>query len=397
MRTAETSASATPTAPWVADLLACPRCKSRVSYGPGGWSCRDCGVVGRQTLGVPDFLGSCERLPLASSGSMDLVADEALARELQSLVGVHTFHGLSRLVAERRTEQQHRQHPSPARRRRLARFNRRFATLNEAATTVGGEAMLAKLDAKLSELRWPSLQGRLALEGGGGEGFYVRAFSERFDHVIFIDASLTNILMAAKLAEEQGLTNVAFVRADLTRLPLQENSFDLVHENSVVEHVADPTRMIREGVSALRKKGYYVCVSPNRMSILPEPHFRLVAFGFIPKPIRTRVVVWTRGLTFEEAGTEPRSLWELRRYLRAAGVRTYVVFFLPRHLPFTARQTRIRRLVRWSLGRSAVGDIVHYLFNRLLLPMVPQHIVIAPSRDPSRRASQDGLPDNEAG
>ena len=57
------------------------------------------------------------------------------------------------------------------------------------------------------------------------------------------------------------------------------------------------------------------------------------------------------------------------------------MFFLPRRLPRTARQTTVRRLVRGALDLPVLGGALSFLLNRVLLPVVPQHIVVARRAD----------------
>ena len=191
-------------------------------------------------------------------------------------------------------------------------------------------------------------------------------------------------MLAAKLVEQDGLGNVVCVRADVMALPFVTAAFDFVHQNGVVEHVSDPVSMAREGIRVRRETGYYVCVSPNRMSLAPEPHCGLPGYGFIPDRVRRPLIRLRRGLTYEESATDPRSLRQLRRYLGAERGDESVVFFLPRKLPFTARQTPARRLVRKALDTPAVGTVLDRLLNVVLLPIVPQHIAIARPRPTAR-------------
>ncbi|MGH9264232.1 MAG: class I SAM-dependent methyltransferase, partial [Acidimicrobiales bacterium] len=265
----------------------------------------------------------------------------------------------------------------PARQEACDRFHARLGEVNREAAAQGGHALLAKVDAKLSELGWPSLDASLALEAAGGAGYFLPAFAERFGRVVFVDASLPGLVLAAKLAEDHGLDDVAFVRADVVRLPFATGAFDFVHENGVIEHVHRPREMLAEAARVRGDGGYYVCVSPNRFTLAPEPHFGVPLYGAVPGPLRRRLVLARRG--FEDGtGTDLRSLSQLRKEVAAglAGDQT-VVFFLPRRLSFTARRTGVRRLVLRALARPRVGDVVDAALNRTLLPVMPQHVVIA--------------------
>ena len=331
--------------------------------------------MGKRTLGFIDFTGPESELGMAGGARMDLVADEHRARELHEAGCTAGAAELEALDEARREAHEDRTQPAAGRRAR-ERFNRHYSEVNTLAGNAGGTAMMVKIDTKLAELGWPPLTDGAVLEAGGGRGQYLPAFAERFERVVFVDASLTNIVLAAKRAAEAGLRNIAYVRANVMALPFRSGSFDFVHQNGVVEHVDNPRQMVAEGIRVRRSSGYYVCVSPNRMALTREPHFRLPAFGFIPSRLRPALIRRVRGYDLDDAGTDPRTLAQLRSYLDNQRDEMSVVFFLPRHLPFTALQTPLRRLIGQALGRRRVGDAVDYLLNDLFLTVMPYHIMI---------------------
>jgi SAM-dependent methyltransferase len=361
--------------PVTSELLACPGCHGPLRAQDRRWVCATCGPVGATTLGFADFLSEVRDLEMAAEAHMDLRADEEVARALHEAADSLSFEEVCDMAAALRARQEGRSSWASRRLSTVQRFESRIAGVNAEGSPRGAEALLTKVDRKLDELGWAPLGKESALEAGGGQGLYLLALSGRFETVVFVDASLVNVVLADKIAREHGLMNVTCVRADVMALPFATGVFDLVHQNGVIEHVADPVAMAREGTRVRRTTGYYVCVSPNRMSLTQEPHFGLPGYGFIPDPIRRPLIRFRRGLSYEESATDPRSLGQLKRCLSGNGDEV-VTFFLPRHLPFTARQTRARRLVRRSLDTPVVGAALNYLLNVVLLPIVPQHIAI---------------------
>ncbi len=311
---------------------------------------------------------------------MDLLGDEEAASELAAVAEDHHFESFLHLARKLRASRGDSMNWSPRRQRRLEQFHRRLADINAEASALTGQALLSKVETKLEQVGWRPLGDGLALEDGGGEGFFLPAFSSRFANVVFVDASLVNVVLAAKAAAELKLTNVACVRADVMALPFRSGIFDFVHQNGVVEHVDDPARMVREGTRVRDNSGYYVCVSPNRMGITPEPHFGLPGYGFIPPPLRRRLIPLVRGFAYEDAATEPRSLRQLRRFLRGTGNDETIIYFLPRGLPFTARQTTVRRFIRAALSNRVTSSITDYVLNVALLPVAPVHTAISRAR-----------------
>jgi len=80
-----------------------------------------------------------------------------------------------------------------------------------------------------------------------------------------------------------------------------------------------------------------------------------------------------------EAGTDLRTLSELRGYFRAADVAPQI-FFLPPHLRATVRQTSARRLILFALNHEPLRALALLLANRLLLPIAPYHFAIVRPR-----------------
>jgi SAM-dependent methyltransferase len=373
---ASASARAGAAPAWLDEVLACPRCKGPVARDGDGWTCATDGVVGGLRLGFPDFLARERDLPMANCDELDVDADDAFAEELAARAD-ELDHVALRDYARARTAE--RSGLNGEHLDRLRVFHARLATNNAEAGDRHAEVLLTKVEARIGELGWPGLPNGLAVEAGGGEGWYALGFAERFDRVVFVDASLANIVLAAKMAKARGLENVAFVRADVMALPFRDGSADLVHQNGVIEHVSDPDTMVAESVRVRSADGYYVCVSPNRLSVMPEPHFGIPGFGFVPERLRKPLIARLRGFQ-DEHGTDLRTLWTLRGHFKRAGERCVHVFFLPRRLPGTARQTRVRRLVRGALDLPLLGGVLSFVLNRVLLPVVPQHIVLARRR-----------------
>lgn len=359
------------TAPGPTFDLVCPRCKQLLRWEGALWSCPSCGQRARRTMGFIDFLYDVARLPVADD-SIDLQADVAMAGRMATIYDESDFSDLHRYLEELRTEGR----PVDMKLHRAqTRFETTYARVAEEVGLEHGRAILWKVDAHLESRGLSPLGGGRALEGAGGHGMFLPRFAETFDEVVFLDCLLVHLLLARKLADEQGLSNVSFVRADVTELPFATHTFDFIHENGVIEHVAEPEKMIREALRIRNPSGTYVCLSPNRFSIAPEPHFRLPAFGSIPKPLRRLLLPGVRGLR-SEAGTDLRSLRQLRRYFAAAGEGRVLIFFLPPSLPATARSTGVRRFVQRTLRSSVGGQVLGWILNRLLLPVMPYHIAV---------------------
>jgi hypothetical protein len=238
-------------------------------------------IEGIEKDGVFDFLSGHSRLESVAGGHIDLERDAQVAGELRRLAPSLSAAELNQHVGEI--------HSSGCCSRAVLRFNRRYAKVEASVGMAHGRAVLNKVNPYLAAHSLPAVGGKLGLECAGGIGMLLPDFSPLFNNMVFLDCSLVNIVRAQKYCSEWGIKNVTFVRADATDLPFEDGVFDFVNEAGVIEHVADPERLVAEAIRVTSPRGVYVCISPNRFCITPEPHFRLACFGFFPTAVRGKL------------------------------------------------------------------------------------------------------------
>jgi len=80
-----------------------------------------------------------------------------------------------------------------------------------------------------------------------------------------------------------------FRLGDATRLPFEDQSFDVVHSNSCIEHVGELSDELRAASEIRRVAARYFVQTPGRATPF-EPHFQFPFFGLLPFDVRVWLV-----------------------------------------------------------------------------------------------------------
>jgi hypothetical protein len=143
-------------------------------------------------------------------------------------------------------------------------------------------ALLELVDAVHAE------RGRVELLDLGGTRDYWNVVPD--DYLDDRDVSITLVNLPGDHASTSG-GRFTFVPGDACDLAgFADRSFDIVHSNSVVEHVGDWSKMTAYAGEVARLADRYFVQAPNYWFPI-EPHTMTPFLHWVPKPLRVRLVM----------------------------------------------------------------------------------------------------------
>ena len=137
---------------------------------------------------------------------------------------------------------------------------------------------------RLADCSIPAGGTVLDLGCGSGEST-ATLFEQGAANVVGLDVALTDLILAKKLLQEQGV-NPLLVAGCAEALPFADDYFDFVFSSDVIEHVSSQPEYLKQARRALKPGGTLLLNSPNRFSVVcPEPHVGLWFLTFLPRPL----------------------------------------------------------------------------------------------------------------
>ncbi len=129
------------------------------------------------------------------------------------------------------------------------------------------------------------------LDAGCGDGVIVFKLKARFDatraiHFTGVDLSDLDIDFANQRKKYFGHQRCDFIRADLAQAPLDEDSFDIVINTEVIEHIPDPEILLAQMRRFLKKGGLLILTTPNEGGGILAHFLRQIKRFFLGRRVR---------------------------------------------------------------------------------------------------------------
>ncbi len=124
--------------------------------------------------------------------------------------------------------------------------------------TTASQTMAVRTAEREAAFFLPLLQPRMSLlDAGCGPGTITVGIAEHVapGRVVGFDTGPSEVGRATALAEQQGVSNVAFQVTDSTDLPFQDAEFDAVFSSAMLEHVPEREKALDEMLRVLKPGG----------------------------------------------------------------------------------------------------------------------------------------------
>ena len=167
-----------------------------------------------------------------------------------------------------------------------------------------------------------SLEGKRALDVGTGDGGVAVALSRWKCFTVAFDNSWDNVVRARQLAREASVTP-SFLVMDAEHAGLAPDRFDVVILADVLEHVADPDKVVSVLADSMKRGALCYVSVPNAFApwnIIREQHYHLFGLSLMPQRLAKSYVTRVRKRSTIYAVRSKFSWRSLRKLFAAHGI-----------------------------------------------------------------------------
>ncbi len=121
------------------------------------------------------------------------------------------------------------------------------------------------------------IKGKIVLDIASGSGYGTKMLAEKAKHVYGVDVNEQAVNYSKK---HFGSKNIEYLVGDGIRIPLDDNSVDVVITFETIEHIEDYRAFIKEVKRVLRPDGVAIVSTPNDLEFAEGNHFHLHEFEY---------------------------------------------------------------------------------------------------------------------
>jgi len=193
-----------------------------------------------------------------------------------------------------------------------------------------GEKMFQLLNREVKDLNTER-----ALDVGFGAAGISIGFSRHYDDVASLDLNENNIRIIRKRIEERDINNISYIHGSALELPFQNDSFDLVIMNGVLEWVGVGRKesalklqgkVMDRVYDLLRDRGIFYMAIENRWSplyFIRDPHVFIPLVCAFPRKLADLVSYILLGRHYD---APIPSFWQLKRDFKRHGFREIHIY-----------------------------------------------------------------------
>ena len=266
--------------------LVCPSCEGPLSDHQDAFQCAACARAYPIVAGIPDFRLLPDRfISLADDRRKGLRALEiAQSRGGGFEAALDAYWSITPELAPALAAR-HRVH-------QVMEVEIGEQTLSEV------ERLVAAADRKSMPQTVESTPAATLLDLGCGTAGLLAAAGRRFQLAVGIDVAFRWLLVGRLRLHEAGL-DPPLLCANAEHLPFAGGLFDRITANDLLEHVADPSKVLLECRRVVAPRGCCYLATNNRYSLAPEPHVQVWGVGFLARGLQAPYVQATRGHSYQ--------------------------------------------------------------------------------------------------